>query len=62
VYITAVFESREFGKFEYDSSFEEFRGKLFVIGIFLVFSSGGIKDLSVSVTLYRTVTLTSSVI
>jgi hypothetical protein len=60
VYIAAVFENREFGKFECDGSLED--GKSFVVEVFLVFSSGGMKDLSASVTLCRTVALTSSVI
>jgi hypothetical protein len=51
VYIAVVFEDGGFGKFECDSSLEG--GKLFVVKIFLVFSSGGMKDLSVSVTFCR---------
>jgi hypothetical protein len=67
VYIAAVFEDERFGKFEYDGSLEGFdgdgfSGELFIVGVFLAFSSGGMKDLSVSVTLCRTVALTSSVI
>jgi hypothetical protein len=62
MYITAVFENGEFGKFECDNSFEEFSGKSFVVKIFLVFNSGNMKNLSASVTLYRTIALTSSII
>jgi hypothetical protein len=62
VYIVAVFEDREFGKFEYDGSFEEFGGKSFVVEVFLVFNSENIKNLSASVTFCRTVTLMNSVI
>jgi hypothetical protein len=61
VCIAAVFEDGEFGKFECDNSLEEFGEESFVIKIFLVFSSGGIKKLSASVTLYTTVALTSSI-
>jgi hypothetical protein len=60
VYTAAVFEDGGFGKFECDNSFEG--GKSFVVEVFLVFSSGGMKDLSASITLCRTVALTSSVI
>jgi hypothetical protein len=62
MYIAAVFEDGEFGKFECDDSLEEFDGESFVVGIFLVFNSGDIKDLSVSVTFCRTVVLMSSAI
>jgi hypothetical protein len=62
MYIVVVFENKEFGKFECDDSFEEFGGRLFVIEIFLVFSSGSIKDLSASITFCRTVVLTSLII
>jgi hypothetical protein len=62
VYIAVVFEGRGFGKFEYDGSLEEFGGGSFIIEVFLAFSSGSMKDLNVSVTLCRTVALTSSVI
>jgi hypothetical protein len=62
MYITAVFENGKFGKFEYDNSLEKFNGKLFIVEIFLAFSSGNIKNLSVSVTLYRTITLTNLII
>jgi hypothetical protein len=62
MYIAAVFEDEEFGKFEYDNSLEEFSGESFIIEVFLAFSSGGMKDLNVSITLYRTVVLTNSVI
>jgi hypothetical protein len=60
MYIAAVFEDEEFGKFEYDNSFES--GKSFVIKIFLVFSSGNMKDLSASITFCRTIALTNLVI
>jgi hypothetical protein len=67
MYIAAVFEDEEFGKFECDNSFEEFNGdrfngELFIIEIFLVFNSENMKDLSVSITFYRTVALTNLVI
>jgi hypothetical protein len=62
MYIVVVFENEEFGKFECDNSFEEFNGELFIIEIFLVFSSGDMKDLNASVTLYRTVILTNLII
>jgi hypothetical protein len=62
VYIIAVFEDGGFGKFECDNSFERFGGRLFVIEVFLVFSSGDMKDLSASVTFCRIVILTNSVI
>jgi hypothetical protein len=72
VYIAAVFEGGRFGKFEYDGSLEgfsgdgfsgdRFSGGLFIIEVFLAFSSGGMKDLSVSITLCRTIALTSSAI
>jgi hypothetical protein len=60
MYIAAVFEDGGFEKFECDDSFEEFGGKSFVIEVF--FSSGGMKNLNVSVTIYRTVALTSLII
>jgi hypothetical protein len=67
VYIAVVFEGGKFGKFEYDGSFEgfdgdRFSGELFIVGIFLAFNSGDMKDLSVSITFYRTVALTNSAI
>jgi hypothetical protein len=68
VYIAAVFKRRRSEKFEkYDSSLEDsggnkFGGKLFVVEIFFVFSSKDMKDLNVSITFYRTVAVTSSVI
>jgi hypothetical protein len=62
VYIIAVFEGGGFGKFECDNSLEEFGGESFVVEVFLVFSSGSMKNLSASVTFYRTVALTNSVI
>jgi hypothetical protein len=60
VYIIVVFEDGEFEKFECDNSFEG--GELFVIEIFLVFSSEDMKNLNASVTFYRIVVLTNSVI
>jgi hypothetical protein len=67
VYIAAVFEDEKFGKFKYDSSFERFNGNgfsegLFIIEIFLAFSSGDMKDLSVSLTFCRIIALTSLII
>jgi hypothetical protein len=68
VYITAVFEKRKFEGFgKCDNSLEDsggnrFSDKLSVIKVFLIFSSGGMKNLSVSVTLYRTVAVTNSAI
>jgi hypothetical protein len=68
VYIAAVFEKRRFGEFgKCDSSLENSDGnksgdKLSVVEIFLIFSSENIKDLSVSITLYRTVAVTNSAI
>jgi hypothetical protein len=67
MYIAAVFENKRFGKFEYDNSLEEFgedkfSGKLFIIKIFLAFNSESMKNLSVSITLYKTVALTNSAI
>jgi hypothetical protein len=67
MYIAAVFESERFGKFECNNSLEEFdgnkfNGRSFVIEVFLVFSSGNMKDLSVSITLYKIIALTNSAI
>jgi hypothetical protein len=68
VYIAAVFERRRFGEFgKCDNSLEDsggngFSDELSVIEVFLVFSSEDMKDLSASVTLCRTVVLTSSII
>jgi hypothetical protein len=67
VYIAAVFEGGRFGKFEYNGSFEGFggdgfSGELFIVEVFFVFSSGGMKDLSVSITFCRIVALTNSAI
>jgi hypothetical protein len=63
VCIAAVFERRRFRESgECDNSLERSGGKPSVIEVFLVFSSGSMKNLSASVTLYRTVALTSSVI
>jgi hypothetical protein len=67
VYIAVVFENGRFGKFEYDDSLERFggdgfSGELFIVEIFFAFSSGGMKNLSVSIMFYRTVALTSSAI
>jgi hypothetical protein len=63
MYIIAVFEKKRFGGFdECDNSFERFNGELFVIKVFLVFNSGNMKDLSASVTFYKIIALTNSVI
>jgi hypothetical protein len=63
VSIAVVFERRRFGEFgECDNSLEKSGGKPFVLKVFLVFSSEGMKDLNASVTFYRIVALTSSVI
>jgi hypothetical protein len=67
MYIAAVFENRRFGKFEYDSSLEKFSGnkfneESFIIEIFLAFSSGSMKNLSVSITFCRIIALTNSAI